>query len=134
MTIAALSFSADAKELALKPIERVIVKVNKIAQDPLSARFVNLTDNGNQDNEFETQIIENAITKTGTLLALGFGEAGTEIIVSNVTKAGGELFLFFLFSIIPIQKRIDPISSGKKIYAIFGFTNIHNFTIVTEQL
>ena len=95
MTIAALSFSADAKELALKPIERVIVKVNKIAQDPLSARFVNLTDNGNQDNEFETQIIENAITKTGTLLALGFGEAGTEIIVSNVTKAGGELFLFF---------------------------------------
>jgi hypothetical protein len=33
----------------------------------------------------ETIVIENAIIKIGTLLALGFGEAGSEIIGSNMT-------------------------------------------------
>jgi hypothetical protein len=32
----------------------------------------------------ETIDIENAIVKIGTLLALGFGDAGSEIIASNV--------------------------------------------------
>ena len=32
------------------------------------------------ENKYETVIIENAIIKIGTLLALGFGDAGSEII------------------------------------------------------
>jgi len=31
-------------------------------------------------------IIENAIVKIGTLLALGFGEAGSEIIAINMAR------------------------------------------------
>jgi len=33
-----------------------------------------------KDKNFETAILEKAITKIGHLLALGFGEAGSEII------------------------------------------------------
>ena len=33
-------------------------------------------------------MIENAIIKIGTLLALGFGDAGSEIIAQNMANAG----------------------------------------------
>jgi hypothetical protein len=35
-------------------------------------------------NTNETLVIENAITKIGILLALGFGEAGSNIIAKNM--------------------------------------------------
>ena len=58
------------------------------------------------------------IIKTGALLALGFGEAGSEIIAENMSK-GGE---------------VDPMLPGKKIMAIFGFCDIRNFTDATGIL
>ena len=39
-------------------------------------------------NTNETLLIENAITKIGVLLALGFGEAGSEIIAKNMAQKG----------------------------------------------
>ena len=60
-------FSRDANVLALRPIEMMIEKVNKIAADPLIARTMKIDD----DKENETAIIESAIIKIGTLLALG---------------------------------------------------------------
>jgi hypothetical protein len=36
----------------------------------------------------ETKILEKLIIKIGALLALGFGEAGSEIIVENIKKGG----------------------------------------------
>ena len=77
LTLGALFFSKDANDLALRPIERMIEKVEKIARNPISARDVGLVRNESEDNE--TLIIENAIIKIGTLLALGFGEAGSEV-------------------------------------------------------
>lgn len=55
----------------------------------------------------ETIDIENAIVKIGTLLALGFGDAGSEIIASNVG-----------------QGDINPMLAGKKKIAIYGFCDI----------
>jgi len=52
------------------------------------------------------------------LLAIGFGEAGSEIIATNMEK-GGE---------------VDPMIPGKKIMAIFGFCDIHYFVDATEVL
>lgn len=63
-------------------------------------------------------IIENAIVKIGFLLALGFGDAGSEIIGSNMAKGGD----------------VDPMIPGKKKCAIYGFCDIRNFTDSTEQL
>ena len=52
--------------------------------------------------------------KVGALLAVGFGEAGSEIIAENIKKGGS----------------VDPMIPGKKILAIFGFCDIRNFTDV----
>jgi len=56
--------------------------------------------------------------KTGALLVVGFGEAGSEIISNNMIRGG----------------KVDPMLPGKKIMAIFGFCNIRNFTDITEVL
>lgn len=67
---------------------------------------------------YETVVLEKLIIKIGALLALGFGEAGSEIIAANMKK-GGE---------------VDPMLAGKKMMAIFGFCDIRNFTDATEVL
>ena len=47
-------------------------------------------------------------------MAIGFGEAGSEIIATNMQK-GGE---------------VDPMLPGRKCLAVFGFCDIRNFTDV----
>ena len=39
-----------------------------------------------EEKKFETNILEQTIIKIGALLALGFGEAGSEIIAKNLKK------------------------------------------------
>jgi len=71
-----------------------------------------------EEEKMETSILEKLIIKVGALLAVGFGEAGSEIIAENMKK-GGE---------------VDPMLPGKKMMAIFGFCDIRNFTDATEVL
>eukprot|EP00335_Anophryoides_haemophila_P000269 CAMPEP_0204821544 /NCGR_PEP_ID=MMETSP1018-20131115/21873_1 /ASSEMBLY_ACC=CAM_ASM_000518 /TAXON_ID=46462 /ORGANISM="Anophryoides haemophila, Strain AH6" /LENGTH=67 /DNA_ID=CAMNT_0051935019 /DNA_START=525 /DNA_END=728 /DNA_ORIENTATION=+ len=66
----------------------------------------------------ETVILEKLIIKIGALLAVGFGEAGSEIIAKNMRKGGD----------------VDPMLPGIKIMAVFGFCDIRNFTDATEVL
>ena len=70
------------------------------------------------DSQMETLLLENSIAKICGLLAVGFGEAGSEIIAANIQR-GGE---------------IDPMIPGKKVVAIFGFCDIRQFTDTTEVL
>jgi len=67
----------------------------------------------------ETEYLEQAIIKIGALLALGFGEAGSEIIAANMSSGGGG---------------VDPMIPGRKTICIFGFCDIRNFTDSTEIL
>ncbi len=53
-----------------------------------------------------------------SLLAVGFGDAGAEVIANNI-KSGGD---------------IDPMVPGQKVTAIFGFCDIRQFTDTTEVL
>ena len=115
---AAFYFTKDANELALKPIERMIIRVNKIASNPLASKEEVIVDKSKEGMQFETTLIENAIVKIGTLLALGFGDAGSEIIASNMAKGGD----------------VDPMSAGKRRCAVFGFCDIRSFTDTTEVL
>ena len=62
--------------------------------------------------------MEQAITKIGHLLAIGFGDAGTTIISKNMNSAGD----------------MNPMTPGVKIYGIFGFCDIHHFAETTEVL
>lgn len=58
------------------------------------------------------------IVKIGALLAVGFGEAGSEIIAKNIENHGA----------------VNAVLQGKKIMAVFGFCDIRNFTDATEVL
>ena len=69
-------------------------------------------------NRDEIQILERLIIKTGALLAVGFGEAGSRIIAENMRQGDA----------------VNPLIPGKKIIAIFGFCDIRTFTNITEVL
>lgn len=75
-------------------------------------------DKKKEEEKMETSILEKLIIKIGALLALGFGEAGSEIIAENMSKKG----------------EVDPLIPGKKMMAIFGFCDIRNFIDATEVL
>jgi len=66
----------------------------------------------------ETDMLEAAIGKMGKLLQIGFGTAGASIIAKSLSD-GGEL---------------DPMLPGNRVNAIFGFTDIRDFTFATEGL
>lgn len=63
-------------------------------------------------------VLERLIIKTGSLLAVGFGEAGGAIIAHNLKQGDA----------------VDPLLPGMKMVAIFGFCDIRNFTDMTEIL
>jgi hypothetical protein len=63
-------------------------------------------------------VLEDTIVKIGALLAIGFGEAGSSIIASNMGREGD----------------VNPLIEGHKMIAIFGFCDIRQFTDTTEIL
>ncbi|CAE8702568.1 unnamed protein product, partial [Polarella glacialis] len=68
----------------------------------------------------ETVVLEKTIIKIGSLLALGFGEAGAEIIGQNMR--GGD------------NSALNAMIPGRRVDAIFMFCDIRNFTDATEVL
>jgi len=67
----------------------------------------------------ETKILENAIIKLGKLLALGFGEAGSEIIGKNMNDDSAT---------------VNAMIPGSKVEAVFGFCSLRDFADTTEVL
>lgn len=72
------------------------------------------------EEPMETVVLEKTIIKIGSLLALGFGEAGAEIIGQNMK--GGD------------TSALNAMIPGRKVEALFGFCDIRNFTDATEVL
>lgn len=119
LLLGALLFSKDANELVLRPIERMVLKVQAMAANPLTKFAIRPEDDADDDGEqFETRMLENSIARICSLLSVGFGEAGTAIIAENM-KRGGD---------------INPMVPGRKVVAIFGFCDIRQFTDSTEVL
>ena len=71
-----------------------------------------------KENPLETELLEKTISKITGLLALSLGDAGTEIISQNINISG----------------KLNPMSSGKKVCAIYAFCDVRNFTGLTEIL
>ena len=120
LTAGALYIMRDSNELVILPIERLIQKVNKLAENPLSIKDQRLLVDHEDGDRKELVMIENSIIKITTLLALGYGEAGSEIIANQMAKAGGQME--------------DYSMKGKRMYGVFGFCDIRNFTDATEVL
>jgi len=70
----------------------------------------------------ETVVLEKTIIKIGSLLALGFGEAGAEIIGQNMRSGLSD------------SAALNAMIPGKKVDAIFGYCDIRNFSDATEAL
>jgi class 3 adenylate cyclase len=164
LAVGAFKFSADADNLVLHPIERMISKVEHIRRDPLYAiklgdeqyRLQHLQEQavrrrgfcrtlcscsglwGSSDTStqkrqrrrmsvqaaaksvtLETKILENTIIKLGSLLALGFGEAGSEIIGQNLDDD---------------NVMVDAMIPGSKVEGVYGYCQIQDFTMTTEVL
>jgi hypothetical protein len=108
LTIASIVLTNDANTLVLNPIERMLEVVKVIANNPLAAASDEVQKSGmisvldklnreegakekktvDQEVQYETSILENAILKIGHLLAVGFGEAGAKILSANIKNTG----------------------------------------------
>lgn len=149
LCVAAMCFASDASRLVLRPLEHMMAKVEAIRSNPLQAiklsdeefkleearrfRAKSGAYNFNLENgvkqllvkaktpaPMETVILEKTIIKLGSLLALGFGPAGANIINQNLV--GGE------------TAGVDVMIAGQKVDCIIGQASIDNFSAVTEVL
>lgn len=66
------------------------------------------------------EVLELSLEKVTGLLRVGFGEAGAGIIRSNLHVDSSS-------SVKADQAVIDALLPGVRVYAIFGFCDIHHF-------
>lgn len=121
LVAASISFSQDSQTLVIAPIERMMSMINNLANNPLgnsSQSNVPKLDDELEAQEYETAFLETTLQKVATLLQVGFGSAGGNIIAKNMQGAG----------------ELDPMIKGKKIISIYGFCDIRQFTDTTECL
>ncbi len=110
-SVGTMYFFKDVLEMVVEPIESMISKIKDMTVNPLNAlqqsekeQFLNILKNETKRNEccykktqkepLETQVLEKTITKIGALLALGFGEAGSQIIAQNLSNSS-KSYLYF---------------------------------------
>jgi len=74
----------------------------------------------NQQEPMETVILEKTIIKLGTLLALGFGEAGANIIGQNMRGLD--------------TAGVNAMIPGSHVECVIGYARIQNFSTATEVL
>jgi hypothetical protein len=132
--------------LLVNPIESMIKKVDNISKNPVRASHEeeeNQLDKeteemqhkhgkhhhgshdgkgqkkGNTEVMMETIHMEMTLTKVGGLLALGFGEAGSEIIAKNILNSQSN------------DTQIQTQLPGQKVICIFGNCQIKGYTEIT---
>ena len=124
----------DTKVNILTPLEITTNTVNIVAKDPvnfqslekLNQSIMNYTRKKKSlystygNNYINTQIktIQFSIIRICKLMAIGFGEAGGQILRDNMNSFEG----------------LNPMLPGKKISGIFGFCLIRNFSQINEAL
>eukprot|EP00968_Pinguiococcus_pyrenoidosus_P028705 scaffold8059_cov315-Pinguiococcus_pyrenoidosus.AAC.8 len=114
---ATLEFARLSDRLVLAPLRRLVGIVNNVAADPLAEPA-----DGDDDaeDEYELRRIRIAVGKITGLLRVGLGVAGTDIISKILLDESSEA--------------LNPLLPGKRVYGIFGFTDIHAFDEVTGVL
>ncbi len=129
-------FNKDMNDLVLEPIDKMTSKIKDLSKNPIEAMKLKnneeeqvpskkniiprCCDKKKTDTPLETAILEKTLGKISALLALGFGEAGAEIISKNIQNK--------------VDVDVDPTIPGKKVMGIYGFCDIRNFTDSTEIL
>merc|ERR1711871_214570 len=117
LVMGSVIFTSDAQRLVLDPIERMMNMVEAVAKDPLQP--LQFQHDGSGSGEYETRLLESTIEKITGLLRVGFGEAGAGIIKANPDIADNTAV-------------INPLIPGVRIYAVFGFCDIHHFDEINQ--
>eukprot|EP00413_Alexandrium_margalefii_P033418 CAMPEP_0204578058 /NCGR_PEP_ID=MMETSP0661-20131031/42700_1 /ASSEMBLY_ACC=CAM_ASM_000606 /TAXON_ID=109239 /ORGANISM="Alexandrium margalefi, Strain AMGDE01CS-322" /LENGTH=1116 /DNA_ID=CAMNT_0051586951 /DNA_START=40 /DNA_END=3389 /DNA_ORIENTATION=+ len=143
LCVVVMAFASDANRIVVYPLEEMIRKVEAIRAEPL--RAVHMADSAFRREELqaqgktffirnlfrceakqrkaskmmETGVLEKTIIKLGSLLALGFGQAGVNIICQNMalTDAG-----------------VNVMIPGQRVECIIGHAVIPHFAVATEVL
>lgn len=130
------AFAGPIFVLVIKPIERMVRLLGMLMVDPLgyqtSASFKKfmfeedaLVKNSQWTKEvlkgMETSFLMSTILRIGSLMKVGFGSAGVEIIRNNLQKGHNKNMLILN-------------SQGSTVSCIFLFCDIRQFTDVTECL
>ena len=137
MFILSYLINSDTSSLILNPLEVMLDVVNTVAQDPVNFKSLeDLNKNMRKSIEhlvkkskqtikmeeisvdYEIKTLQFAIIRISALIAIGFGEAGGEILKENIQSESG----------------LNPMIEGKKINSVFGFCFIRNFTEINEVL
>jgi hypothetical protein len=127
-------FNKDMNDLVLDPIDKMTSKIKDLSRNPIEAIKLRnneedqvnskimsrCCDKKKTDMPLETVILEQTLGKITALLALGFGEAGAEIISKNIQNK--------------VDVDVDPTIAGRKVMGVYGFCDIRNFTDSTEIL
>merc|ERR1719247_3019128 len=124
-----LQFQTDTQILVIAPIEKMVNIIKQLAEDPLrppDAIVVEDVVEVSRDTkkkkggpQLETSMLENTILRIGELLQRGFGAAGAEIVGANMSSGDGDL---------------NIMTPGQRVTAIFGYTNVRDFTVATAIL
>ncbi len=127
-----ISFSRDVNTLVIVPIEKMVRLVREISINPLGKDYTSSPEHTSvgEGGAFETVLLLRTISKIASLMRVGFGEAGAEIIGRNLNMAsagkGGAGGIY--------ATSMNLMGGGRKIQSIFAFCDIRNFTDTTECL
>ena len=113
-------FSNDVTTLVITPIERMVALVQKISVNPLGVEYTMMGAEDGFMEGMETTLLLQTINKIGSLMRVGFGDAGANTIAKNLAESKGG--------------RLNMMGSGSRIHAIFGFCDVRQFTDTTECL
>jgi len=94
--------------------------VQDISRNPLEVDYKDLDEKDGFSPGLETTKLLVTINKIGTLMRVGFGEAGASVIGNNLSKSGGG--------------RLNLIADGMMIRSIYGFCDVRQITDTTECL
>jgi len=95
-------------------------KMEEDRWEKLKGRFRSESAHHKKQEPMETVVLEKTIIKLGSLLALGFGEAGADIIAQNMHGVDSAC--------------VDAMVEGMRVECIIGCTRIRDFSIATEVL
>jgi class 3 adenylate cyclase len=106
--------------LVIIPIEKMVHLVQEISKNPLGVEYKMLGEDDGFLEGMETTLLLQTITKIGSLMRVGFGEAGATVIAKNLGESK--------------DNKLNLMGSGNLIHSIFGFCDVRNFTDTTECL
>jgi class 3 adenylate cyclase len=104
--------SRDVDKMVIRPIESMVSDVTKLAANP-AYRLEEV-----KEIKYETDALKMSLGKIATMLQVGFGEAGNNLVAENLKKGD----------------TVDPMVPGRKLLGAYGFCIIDEYEEVLECL